>query len=381
MCIEEARLFTLNIPFRIGFSHAKANRTFSDSLVVMLRSRDGRGFGEAVVREYVTGALGGTEGEVRARCTSIVRGLLAPLREGDPTAERLLGALESISCGKEELPLLCAVETAVLDLLCRREEKDIFALLGREPVRSMIHYGGILPFASPELAGQILALYHRLGLTAVRVKLGSDPAYNRAILKTARGALGRQFDIRVDVNGAWSENAFEEQLAVCAEQGVRMIEQPFDGQWKDHAETLRRATEKGFTFAADESAVTEEDLLALRPSHCFMVNLRLSKNGGLLRTLKLAAKAEELGLKYQLGCHVGETGILSGLGRAAAALLPDPLYVDGSYDELLLSENITRENFGFGRMGGAPVIRSKGIGFSVDIERLERLSISADDCL
>ena len=68
-----------------------------------------------------------------------------------------------------------------------------------------------------------------------------------------------------------------------------------------------------------------------------MINLRLSKNGGLLKVLKMAEIAEKRGLQYQIGCHVGETGILSALGRVAASILPKAVYVDGSYDSYLLS--------------------------------------------
>ena len=39
------------------------------------------------------------------------------------------------------------------------------------------------------------------------------------------------------------------------------------------------------------------------------------------------------------------------MGRLAASLLPRPLYIEGSYDELLLEENIVTPSFGFGRGG------------------------------
>ena len=46
--------------------------------------------------------------------------------------------------------------------------------------------------------------------------------------------------------------------------------------------------------------------------------------------------------------------------------MPEPVYVDGSYDSILLSDNLTTENFSFGARGLASIIRDRGIGFEVD---------------
>ena len=46
--------------------------------------------------------------------------------------------------------------------------------------------------------------------------------------------------------------------------------------------------------------------------------------------------------------------------------MPEPVYVDGSYDSILLSDNLTTENFSFGARGLAAIIRGRRIGFEVD---------------
>lgn len=126
---------------------------------------------------------------------------------------------------------------------------------------------------------------------------------------------------------------------------------------------------------ADEGILSRDDVRSIASRGIYQVlNLRLAKNGGLSRVLMLAHEAETAGLTYQLGCMVGETGILSCLGRLAASLLPRPLYVEGGYDELLLSGNITTESFGFGRGGKAPIIRDRGIGYHVDEKKLAAFS-------
>ena len=71
------------------------------------------------------------------------------------------------------------------------------------------------------------------------------------------------------------------------------------------------------------------------------------------------------------GCHVGETGILSAAGRAAASMMNNPEYVDGSYDAHLLSENITEKDLSFGPGGKAEIIRGRGLGFKIDENKLQ----------
>jgi hypothetical protein len=73
---------------------------------------------------------------------------------------------------------------------------------------------------------------------------------------------------------------------------------------------------------------------------------------------------------------VGETGILSCMGRLAASLLPRPLYIEGSYDELLLEQNIVTPSFGFGQGGNAPICRGPGMGYRVQRELLSRFSLA-----
>ena len=100
-----------------------------------------------------------------------------------------------------------------------------------------------------------------------------------------------------------------------------------------------------------------------------------------MRSLKLEEAATARGVTSQLGCHVGETGILSAAGRVAASLMREPVYVDGSYDEYLLSENITAENLFFGRGGRAEIIRDEGLGFTIDKNALDRLAYEHRTCI
>jgi L-alanine-DL-glutamate epimerase-like enolase superfamily enzyme len=377
MSIQSVEVFFLRIPLRLSISHgAHTDRSFSDSLIVKISaSRGAVGYGEGVIRDYVSGSLGGGA-LLQENVAQSLRRLIAPLKEWSGSWKDADACLRGAQCADNELPLLCALETALLDLSCRTAGTDVFALLDAEPLRSTVRYGGALPLLPLDQAARYLGMYASFGFPDVKIKVTSDLTYNDRLLSMCRQALGAGSDIRVDANAAWKVDDADAHLDVCARHGVTLIEQPFAVLAQGLAPVVARAHARGFRFMADEGFLTAADVASIAASGTsHMLNLRLSKNGGLSRVLSLARTATANGLAYQLGCMVGETGILSSLGRVAAALLPDAVYLEGSYDDVLLSENVTTRSFGFGPGGNAPVIRGQGLGFEVDGEKLVRLSV------
>ena len=373
MRIERAQLHFLEIPFRLSLSHgARSGRVSSDSIVLCVGSGNHEGCGEAVVREYVSGSLG--EGhDLRLEAARITSELLAPLKERDSSWQEAARYFNGISCDPSALPLLCAVESAVLACAVDEAGTDAYAVLGREPARTTVVYGVVLPFVPLAEARKLIGMCAQAKITNLKVKVGRDLAYNEGVLALCRQILGAEFDLRVDANSAWTSSDVEAQLEICARHAVRLIEQPFPVS--DGAAPAARLAQRGFSVMADEGVLTSADVRGLASAGGAQVlNLRLSKNGGLLRVLDLAAEAESSGLTYQLGCMVGETGVLSCMGRLAASLAPRPRYVEGSYDELLLEQNIVSPSFGFGPGGRAPIMRGAGMGYRLERERLDRFT-------
>jgi muconate cycloisomerase len=377
MSIENVEVFFLRIPLRLSISHgARADRSFSDSFIVKIATSSGAaGHGEGVVRDYVSGSLGGGS-LLKEQVAQSVGRLIAPLKKWSGTWKDVEASLGGARCEDNELPLVCALETAFLDLSCRMAGVDVFSLLGVKPLSSTIRYGGALPLLPLDQVAAYIAMYASFGFANLKIKVGSDVAYNDRILSMCRQALGAGFDIRVDANASWKIDDADRHLDVCARHGVTLIEQPFPVRAQGLAPIVARANERGLRFMADEGFLTAADVATIASSGTSqMLNLRLSKNGGLSRVLSLGRDATANGLSYQLGCMVGETGVLSALGRVAAAMLPAAVYVEGSYDDFLLSENVTTRSFGFGPGGNAPVIRGQGVGFEVDGEKLVQLSV------
>ena len=101
-----------------------------------------------------------------------------------------------------------------------------------------------------------------------------------------------------------------------------------------------------------------------------MINVRLSKLGGFFRSFKIINYLRTNQLDFQIGCQLGESGILSAAGRSLCVLNRDAKYYDGSYDAFLLRSNITTENISFGKKGRAGQTEGFGLGARVEREKL-----------
>jgi muconate cycloisomerase len=117
----------------------------------------------------------------------------------------------------------------------------------------------------------------------------------------------------------------------------------------------------------DESLTSMNDAhAAISGGTCDLFNIRLSKCGGFLNSLHLAATAHAAGLGYQLGCHPGETGILSAAGRHWATSVANIRYLEGSYDRHSLRQRLTDDDLTFGVGGRAPALTQPGLGVTVN---------------
>jgi muconate cycloisomerase len=209
----------------------------------------------------------------------------------------------------------------------------------------------------------------------VRVKLETDFDHSKVTLETVRKCLGAECDLRVDVNGAWDLDNAERHLPLLVSNNVHILEQPLMPHDNSLQELARILKGTGLKLMADESVCSLKDLeYAIGEGYFNVLNVRLSKCGGFLNSLDIIQSARASGLEYQVGCQLGETGILSAAGRALCLISSDALYFDGSYDALVLEENITTQHVTFGHQGKAGPLGGPGFGFTVNLDTLTLFS-------
>jgi muconate cycloisomerase len=368
MQLKQIEFFRLQIPLCMPIKHYLAERTHSENLVVKVVSDSGvAGYGEGIPREYVTG-------ETTVNSLTFLEDHLIPQSNGlrsDSPADLLTTLKELISeSNRAQAPAACcALELAILDAAGKTWGQSVGQLLGggREP----LVYSAVIPMMNQPSFHRLLHLIRDVQMSFVKIKVGNSQ--DLAVLSLAREILGQEVDLRVDANGAWSAEEAEKRLDAMMAYGISAVEQPVP---KHDLAGLKRVSDRvDITVIADESLCLEhdaKDLASLRACHVF--NLRLSKCGGILAADRMLDIGRQQRIAAQLGCQVGETAILSAAGRQFA-MSRKLRYLEGSYSNYLLKEDIVDEPVEFGPGGVAQPLTGAGLGIKVNEEALRRLAV------
>lgn len=361
---------------RVAVRHAAAERAVSDPVIVEVALANGtRGFGETLARGYVTGETADT---VVAAIEQVFVPAILPFHpESFPHALEFIDALPWHDARGTSIPAArSAVELALLDVAMRwfrRSVDDIVQWLGlphfgRPGSLRTARYSGVLASGDPVRVLRHLRLMYWGGLRHFKVKVGTngDTDRVRAVAKYLAGPMAKgKASLRVDANGAWVVDQAAEWLSEMGDVGLAGVEQPLPRGQEESLADLRGGSDA--LLVHDESLITEEDarrLIELGVADAF--NIRISKCGGLISSLRLAALARKHGVKIQLGCMVGETSILSGAGLRFLEVCPDVEWVEGCFGSFLLRGDVVRKPLRFGYGGKPPKLSSAGWGVEVD---------------
>ncbi|HEX4517957.1 MAG TPA: alpha/beta fold hydrolase [Gaiellaceae bacterium] len=364
-------LLAVELPFRFSFGHALATRSSSTNVVARVVLEDGTvGYGESVPRDYVTGET--TDGALAALAERQVPALLGL----DPgSADELGAAIDEAAPpvgpdGRLETAARCALELGLLDAFGRWLGLSVQAWLGGEAARQ-VRYDAVLPFSSPRKVAILARVIKAYGVSQVKVKVGDDLERELETLAILRRLLGPTVDLRVDANCGWTVEEALEAIERMRAYKLSAVEQPLAA---DDLEGLARLTaEVPESIVVDESLRTVADAEKIvEAGACNAFNIRVSKCGGLLASMRIARIAQAAGLDIVVGAQVGESGLLSAAGRHLAAAIGQPRYVEGSGGSLLLKEDLTAERVLPGYGGWARTPDGPGLGVHVRTDVLER---------
>ena len=264
----------------------------------------------------------------------------------------------------------CAVETALVDALGKRNRLTASELLGgrfhdRLPVAWTLASGDT--GSDIDEAEEMLAKRRH---NIFKLKIGrGDPQENIAHVAAIKRALGDRASVRVDVNQAWSEAVASRCLPLLRDAGVELVEQPV--ALRNISGLARLARETCVAIMADEALSGPEtafQLAQLAAADVFA--LKIAQSGGLFATARVAAIAEAAGI----GLY-GGTMLEGGVGTAASAHLfstfPRLEWGTELFGPLLLTEEILEEPLQYGEFS-LKVPTGPGLGISIDEDRLSR---------
>lgn len=368
MWLKKIHLYLLQIPLCMPIKHNLAERTYSENLVVKVVTDSGVvGFGEGIARQYVTGEV--MESSLRFLQDHLIPELNGFHPSGPPDLIEALGELLSEDNRAQAPAACCALELAILDAAGKAWGQSLAQMLGGGD--QPLIYSAVIPMMSPPSFHRLLCLIRDMEMSFVKIKVGNEK--DTEVLSLAREILGHKVDIRVDANGAWSAEEAEERIAAMMAYSISAVEQPVP---KEDILGLKRVAERvEIPVIADESLCLEHEAKHLAAlGACQVFNLRLSKCGGILAANRLYEIGRKKAIAAQLGCQVGETGILSAAGRQLASSRK-LLYLEGSYSSYLLQDDIVNEPVEFGPGGVAQPLAGHGLGVSVNEDVLQNLAV------
>lgn len=372
MRIREIWISKIVLPFKVEFSHSLRKRISVKNIIVTLVGENGKilGFGEGAPRPYVTG-------ETTEIAEENIRDLIC--REDFPgnieDIEQIWEYIDELPRGKEMNAAICAIEMALLDAFSRKKNKQVTDFFSHRYYTGSIEYGAAIPLSSTEIVKTVSMKIKNLGINKLKLKMGRDYSQNISLLGIVDSIFSEGYDLKVDVNGVWTYETGVQHLELLKQYNIKLLEQPMSPKDQDIHKFYLEAKKYNIALMADESACSINDLYNLNGSMCYqMINIRLSKCGGLRRSMQMIEYLRNKKIKFQIGCQLGESGLLSSAGRILNLLSNDSVYYDGSYDNLLLAENITDKDISFGYGGKAFPLNGFGLGVKVDIQKLKKLS-------
>jgi muconate cycloisomerase len=371
MIVKKLDIWHLKLGFQSPIKHNLATHQGSDNIVLRVTTAEGvAGFGEGVPRAFVTG-------EVLSDSLAFLQEVVAPAVlakdfSSPPALVQGLAPLFHHLQAQRHPAAFCALETALLDAAGRTWNISATELIGPK-LRTSLEYSAVIPLMSPEQMRPLFFLVKMNRMRFVKLKVGTDS--DLETLRLAREALGDDVDIRVDANSAWTPSEAIARLQEMQPYGISAVEQPVA---KEDFAGLKQVSEAvPIPVIADESLCNEYDarrLIDLKA--CRIFNLRLSKCGGPGAATRIRRMAEAAGILCQLGCHVGETSILSAIGRQFGLTVPHLSYVEGSFSPYLLVRDVVSEPVVFNGGGQAFELPGPGLGIDVLVQALDELAVS-----
>lgn len=368
MRIDRLDVFTFPVPFRTVFRHASASRARAENLIVAARSDCGRvGYGEGCPRSYVTAeTVPGGVAFIGGVAESIISEVsdAASLREWAEEHRSLIDANPAA---------FCAAELAILDLIGQVTRRPVEDVVGAPLLAGRFSYSAVLGDA-PHIAYRWqFHRYWKRGFRDFKVKVSGDLARDRAKLRVLRRRGDPALRIRLDANNHW--RGVEDCVAhiTAMGEGIFAVEEPLRAGDLDGF--ARVGEECGARIILDESLTRVEQLERLDDADRWIVNVRVSKMGGIIRSLHLARAADDRGIGVIVGAQVGETSLLT---RAGLAVMSDVggglVAAEGAFGTHLLQQDLTDSclMFGYGGVLDAESVdgRAAGLGLTVRADDL-----------
>lgn len=356
MRITKCGVHRVKIPLVKPFVIATGTMYDYDGVLLHLEGSGGcEGWGESAPSVIVTGETpAGVEKALRLASRKMLG--LDPLETG-ASLSRASGWLRGPAA-------LAALDIALHDLKCRHYGIPLRHLLGGH--RKDIATSATISIRDEEQTRTQAEALVKKGFRTLKIKIGTDPERDVARVRRLRAWLGGNVRLRLDANQGYGVSSALMVLRELYGSDIEFCEQPVP--MGDLRALAKVRASSPVPIMADEALRGPADLLRMiRLKAADMVNLKLSKSGGIRGAQQLARMAEAAGMPCQMGCMI-ETRV--GITAATHLALAEGNIAYADLDgHLELAADPCRG----GVMTGGGVNRvSHGAGLAISVPGLKR---------
>jgi O-succinylbenzoate synthase len=348
-------------PFVTGFGVTDSRHTVLAHLVAA-DGVEGWGEGPALDHPYYLP-------DTTAATFACVRDYAMPLALGAPVTDpvRVHAAMERI---RGNTFARAAVEAAFWAMEAQRAGVSMRQLFGGPRTAAPVGESLSITETIDETLAEVRL---RLGEGYRRIKLKIEPGWDVEVVAAVRGLVGPDVMLTVDANASYTlEHA--DHLARLDDFGLACIEQPLGwDQLLEHVELQQRIATP---ICLDESLRSADDVRrALDIGACRNVNLKPSRVGGIVESLRIATLCEERGVPLWCGGMM-ESGIgrASNLALCSLTAFTDP--ADMSPARVLFASDLVEPTYDVEPDGTIVVPTASGLGFDVDIDRVRSRTVN-----
>jgi L-alanine-DL-glutamate epimerase-like enolase superfamily enzyme/pimeloyl-ACP methyl ester carboxylesterase len=340
----------LRVRLKTTFRHAAATRDAGESLWVQAKRNGNKGYGEGCPRTYVAGD--DLESSVKWVEENFSSGKM-----DFETLDDLKQWVENNSKVIDKYPSAwCAIEMALLDLFSREKGCNVERLLGLDSYNLCGRYTAVLGDDKKWKYTTLADQYLIRGFSDFKIKLNGNLERDREKVYIIED-LSIQHNIkdiriRFDANNLWKDRC-DEAIAYLTALGGRVfaLEEPVGS--RNARDISKISTATVLPVILDESLCSLDDLSLYRnmPGK-FIANIKISRVGGLIRALRLIEELKKLGWPIIIGCHTGETSLLTRAALVAASAAGESLIAqEGAFGDYLVEREPVDPMLKFGREG------------------------------
>jgi len=367
MKITNVRAHHIRIPYDAGvasFRQGASAIAALDIVVVEVSTDSGlTGWGDAFA--YVS---------PRTTCSAIdemiapqARGLEVPDAAGIPAfMEQVQRNLHLFGRYGITMFAISGLDIALWDLAAKAKDVPLHRLIGETRRAKIPAYASLLRIGKPELIAGECRTALRLGYGAIKLHETTTPA-----VFAAREAIGPDIPLMVDMNCPLDGNSAIAFAQACRAAAPTFLEEPV---WppEDFATLAEVRAKGGLDIAAGENACTvhqfRQMMTAGAVSHA---QPSVTKVGGITEFLKVAALADQLGVKIVPHSPYFGPGLLATLQLMS---LRDDGFIEVFY--MKRPACLWRGRIDVDAGGRVEVPQGPGLGYEPDREVMERYRVS-----